>query len=213
MANEVFEYRGVEGLVFAEVTGDDNLTDGGYKTGAVESLAPVAEIGKTVETSSEAHYYDNTPLVTIQGEGPDEITIRCAGLTLEKLAKITGRSFDPETGALIEGPRETRYFAIGYKTKDSDGKYRLVWRLKGTFAIPADTNATEDDGTDANGTELTFTGIYTSHVFAKGKRVADKWEPGPAKGLVVSDREGKADLTTFFTKVTTPDDLKAKTAA
>ena len=212
MAN-VFEYRGVEGLVFAEVTGDDNLTDGGYKTGTVEALAPVAEIGKTVETSSEAHYYDNTPLVTIQGEGPDEITIRCAGLTLEKLAKITGRSFDPDTGMLVEGPRETRYFAIGYKTKDSDGKYRYVWRLKGTFAIPADTNVTEDDGTEANGTELTFTGIYTTHIFNKGKRAADQWEPGPAKGLVVSDREGKADLSKFFETVTTPDTLKAKGAA
>lgn len=213
MANEVFEYRGVKGLVFAEVTGDDNETEGGYKTGAVESLAPVAEIGKTVETSSESHYYDNVPLVTIQGEGPDEISIRCAGLTLEKLAKITGRSYDTETGMLVEGPRVTRYFAIGYKTKDSDGKYRYVWRLKGTFAIPADTNVTEDDGTEANGTELTFTGIYTNHIFIKGKRVADKWEKGPAKGLVVSDREGLADLSTFFATVTTPDDLKAKSAA
>ena len=38
------------------------------------------------------------------------------------------------------------------------------------------------------------------------------WEPAPAKGLVVSDREGLADLTNFFTKVTTPDDLTAKKA-
>ena len=211
MAN-VFEYRGVEGLVFAEVTGDDNLTDGGYKTGAVEALAPVAEIGKTVETSSDSHYYDNRPMITIQGEGPDEITIRCAGLTLEKLAKITGRSFDPETGMLVEGEREIRHFAIGYKTKDSDGKYRYVWRLKGTFSIPGDTNATEDSGTEANGTELTFTGIYTNHIFAKGKRVADKWVAGPAKGLIVSDRENLADLSKFFDAVTTPDTLKPKAA-
>lgn len=211
--SKAFEYRGVEGLVIAEVTGDDNETEGGYKTGAVEELIPVAEIGKEVETSSEAHYYDNQPMIIISGEGPDEITITGAGMLLEKLAKITGKSFDPETGAFVDGPRQERYFALGYKTKDSDGKYRLVWRLKGTFSIPADTNATEDEGTDANGTELTYTGIYTTHKFNKAWYDGKTWHKGPVKGLVVSDREDKADLSTFFETVTTPDMLKAKAAA
>lgn len=209
---DVFEYRGVEELVMAEVTGDDNETDG-YKTGDVEPLAPVAEIGKTVETSSESKYYDNKPLFTINGEGPDTITITCAGLTLEKLAKITGRSIDKDTGALIEGPRKTRYFAIGYKTKDTDGKYRYVWRLKGTFNIPDDTARTEDAGTETNNTTLTYTGIYTTHKFAKGvMNDAGAWEPASAKAVVVSDREGLADVTNFFKTVTTPDSLTKKTA-
>lgn len=211
---DVFEYRGVEELVMAEVTGDDNETDGGYKTGTVEALAPVAEIGKTVEVSNESKYYDNKPLFNISGEGPDTITITCAGLTLEKLAKITGRSIDKETGALIEGQRKTRYFAIGYKTKDTDGKYRYVWRLKGTFNIPDDTARTEDAGTETNNTTLTYTGIYTTHKFAKGVLGDDgnTWEPGSAKAVVVSDREGLADVSKFFDSVTTPDTLTKKTA-
>lgn len=210
---EVFEYRGVEGLVIAEVTADDNTTDGGYKTGPVEPLAPVAEIGKTVEVSKENKHYDNVPMLIITGEGADEIIITCAGLTLEKLAKITGKSYDPETGALIDGPLQERYFALGYKTKDTDGFYRYVWRLKGSFAIPDETSATEDEGTETNNTELTFTGIYTTHKFAKGYFDGTKWHEGPNKGLVVSDREGKADLSTFFDSVTTSDTLKAKSAA
>lgn len=211
--SKVFEYRGVEGLVIAEVTGDDNEAQGGYKTGEVEALAPVAEIGKTVEVSKESKYYDNLPMLTITGEGPDEITITCAGLTLEKLAKIIGKSYDPETGALIDGPLQERYFALGYKTKDTDGFYRYVWRLKGTFSIPDETNATEDGGTETNNTELTFTGIYTTHQFAKGWYDGTKWHKGANKGLVVSDREGKADLSTFFDTVTTSDTLKPKAAA
>lgn len=211
---DVFEYRGVEELVMAEVTGDDNEEGGGYKTGDVEALAPVAEIGKTVETSSESKYYDNKPLFTINGEGPDTITITCAGLTLEKLAKITGRGIDAETGALIEGPRKTRYFAIGYKTKDTDGKYRYVWRLKGTFAIPDDNARTEDAGTETNNTTLTYTGIYTTHKFTKGVLADDgkTWEKASAKAIIVSDREGLADVTNFFKTVTTPDTVTKKTA-
>ena len=208
---DIFEYRGVEGVVIAEVTGDDNETDGGYKTGAVEPLLPVAEIGKTTESSSEAHYYDNQPMIVVHSEGPDEITITGAGMTLEKLAKITGKSYDPTTGMFVDGPRQVRYFALGYKTKDSDGKYRYVWRLKGTFGIPDDTNATEDDGTEANGTELTFTGIYTVHKFKKAVYDGTNWLEGPAKAVIVSDREGKADVSTFFSTVATPDTIKAKT--
>lgn len=215
MAKEVFEYRGVEGLVIAEIIGDDNEADGGYKFGEVEELAPVAEIGKTVETSSEPKYYDNVPMMNIEGEGPDNISITCAGLTLKKKAKIGGRSYDETTGALIEGPRQTRYFALGYKTKDTDGFYRLVWRLKGTFAVPDEAFKTEDDTTESNNTTLTYSGIYTTHKFAKGALAADgkTWKPAPVKGLVVSDREDKANLATFFDTVTTPDTLKAKSAS
>lgn len=212
---EVFEYRGVEGLVIAEVTGDDNEETGGYKTGDVEELAPVAEIGKTVEESNDTKYYDNQPMIVIHGEGPDTITVTCAGLTVEQQAKLRGKSYDPTTGAMIEGPTRTRYFALGYKTKDTDGKYRLVWRLKGTFGTPEETHKTEDASTDTNNTTLTYTGINTVHKFAKGMLDEDgkTWKPASVKGLVVSDREGLANLDAFFDTVTTPDTLKAKGAA
>lgn len=210
---KVIEHRGVEGLVIAEVTKDDNEKDGGYGTGPVEELAPVAEISKAVEVSKEPHFYDNKPGNVVGGEGADTITIKAAAMLLEKLAKITGRSYDPTTGALIEGPIQERYFALGYKTKDTDGKYRYVWRFKGVFGIPTETSATVDSGTAANGTELTYTGIYTEHIFEKAVYNGTSWEPGPSKGLTVSDREGLANLDTFFTTVTTGDTLTAKTAS
>ena len=212
--SKVFEYRGVDNLVFAEVTGDDNEEQGGYKTGAVKPLAPVAEIGKTTETSDEAHYYDNQPMIVVSSEGPDEITITCAGVEIDTLAEITGKSYDETTGAMIDSEREPRYFALGYRTKGTDGAYRYVWRYKGTFSIPDETNATEDDGTETNNTELTFTGINTTHKFTKGKydRKKSAWIPATAKGLVVDTRKDLADVSTFFTSVTTPDTVKAKSA-
>lgn len=213
--SKIFEYRGVEGLVIAEVTGDDNEETGGYVTGDVEPLAPVAEIGKTVEESNEAKYYDNQPMIVIHGEGPDTITITCAGLTVEQVAKLRGKSYDTTTGAMIEGPTRTRYFALGYKTQDTDGFNRYVWRLKGTFGTPEEANKTKDATTETNNTTLTFTGINTVHKFTKGMLAEDgkTWQAASVKGLVVSDREGKADLATFFDTVTTPDTLKAKAAS
>lgn len=198
---KVAEYRGVSDLVYAEVTKDDNETSGGYVTGVVKSLAPVAEISRTTESSSEAHYYDNKPLIVIDSTGADELTLTVAAIPLDVLADITGQVYDETLGALIEGERTPKYFAIGYKTKKTNGDEVYVWRYKGTFAIPDETAATENDGTDANGQELTFTGVTTTHKFTKNN--------AGAKALVVDTGAGTADVSKFFDAVTTPDTLKA----
>ena len=196
---EIFEYRGVEGLVYAEVTADD---DESYTTGTVKQLAGVAEIGRTTETSSEPHSYDNVPAVVVSSTGSDEVTCTVSAIPLEVLAEITGQQYDSNLGVLIEGERETKYFALGYKAKKTNGKEVYVWRYKGQFSIPDSTHATEDDGTDANGQEITYTGISTTHKFTKtGKR---------AKAMNVDLEADKANVSTFFDTVTTPDTLTAK---
>lgn len=196
---EIFEYRGVEGLVYAEVTADD---DKSYTTGEVKQLAGVAEIGRTTETSSEPHYYDNVPAVVVSSTGSDEVTCTVSAIPLDVLAEITGQQYDINLGVLIEGERETKYFALGYKAKKTNGKEVYVWRYKGQFSIPDSTHATEDDGTDANGQEITYTGISTTHKFTKtGKR---------AKAMNVDLEADKANVSTFFDAVTTPDTLTAK---
>lgn len=196
---DIFEYRGVEGLVYAEVTADD---DKSYTTGEVKQLAGVAEIGRTTETSSEPHYYDNVPAVVVSSTGSDEVTCTVSAIPLDVLAEITGQQYDSNLGTLIEGERETKYFALGYKAKKTNGKEVYVWRYKGQFSIPDSTHATEDDGTDANGQEITYTGISTTHKFTKtGKR---------AKAMNVDLEADKANVSTFFDTVTTPDTLTAK---
>lgn len=200
--SEIFEYRGVEGLVYAKVTKDDETS---YTTGEVKSLAGVAEIGRTTDTSSEAHYYDNVPAVVINSTGKDEVTCTVSAIPLDILADITGQDYDETTGAFIEGEREVGYFALGYKTKKTNGKEVYVWRYKGTFSVPDSTHVTENDGTDANGQEIVYTGISTTHRFTKtGKR---------AKAINVDLEKDLADVTDFFDTVTTPDTLKAKTTS
>mgnify|MGYP003296235444 CR=1 FL=1 len=209
--NEITEYRGIEGLVYAEVLIDDNETNTasssetpnhGYVTGDVKPLAGVAELSRTTESSSEPHYYDNIPGIVINSTGSDEVSITTSAIDLEVLAEITGQTYDSATGAMIEGPRNNKYFAIGYRTKKTNGDEVLVWRYKGQFNIPDATHTTENDGTDASGQEITFTGISTTHKFTKtGKG---------AKALNVDTGKDLAVVTTFFDEVTTPDTLTAK---
>lgn len=196
------EFRGCDNLVIAQITADDLENE--YTTGAVQVLAPVAEVSKTVESSSETHYYDNTGMIIIQSEGSDTITLTVPALPLDVLALITGKNIDEATGAFIDGPAVERYFAVGYRLRLTDGTYRYVWRLKGSFAIPDETSATENDGTDTNNQQLIFTGVKTITEFNNGGGANVK---GRARAVVVDERDGKCDCTTFFSTVQTPDTI------
>ena len=69
------------------------------------------------------------------------------------------------------------------------------------MSIPNVTNATENAGTDANGQELTYTGVMTTHKFTTlGKG---------ARAINVDVALGKTNVSTFFDKVTTPDNVEA----
>lgn len=196
---EIFEYRGVKGLVAAEVLVDN---ENEYKTGPVFAIAGVANIERTTESSSEAHYYNDIPAVVISSASADEITINSSGIPFDVLAKITGQFYDETTGAFIEGQRDVKYFAVGYIAKRTTGEEVYVWRLKCLFNVPDQTNSTENDSTDANGQELVCIGISTTHKFAK----TGKGE----KALNVDLGKDLADVSTFFDTVTTPDTLKPK---
>lgn len=195
------EFRGCKNLVIAEVTAD---TVAEYATGEVMPLAPVAEISKSVETSSEAHYYDNKAAIIINSEGEDTVTFTIAVPDDETFALITGRTYDSTKKMYIESPRAQRYFAVGYILGEvGEGEdERYVWRYKGTFNIPDETSATVDNGTSANNLSLVFTGIYTTHEFANGKGTG---VAGSAKAMFVRQSSNVATETQFFADVATPD--------
>lgn len=199
---DIFEYRGVSDLVYAEVTKDDST---GFQTGTVKSLAGVAEISKASNESSETHWYDNLPAIVVQSQSSDTITINASGLDLETLADLKGQVYDATTGTYIEGEGTTKYFAIGYKTQNTNGDEMYVWRLKGTITVGDETHSTKNDGTDANGQELTFTGISTIHKFTKTGK--------PAMAVTVnSTLDLIANAAQFFSAVQTPDTITAKTS-
>lgn len=198
------EFRGCKRLVYAEVTKDDNETTGGYVTGTVKTLAPVAEISKTVETSSEAHYYDNKAAIVINSEGADTVTFTIAVPSDEVLADITGRTYDSTKKMFVESERTNKYFAVGYILgENGEGEdERYVWRYKGTFNIPDETSATKNDGTDANNMSLEYTGIYTDHEFTNGAGTGQK---GSAKAAFIRESSNVATADEWFSTVSTPD--------
>lgn len=201
---EIAEYRGCENLVYAKITKDDSES---YTTGEVKELAGLAEVGVTVEQSSETKYYDNNPALVLKGQGAETRTFTIDHLPLSLLAELTGQSVDEETGAILGGGDvENPYFAVGYITEVTSGIKTYKWALKGTFAIPDETNTTKNGGTDSNNLSLVYTGIATTHKFAKDgkKRTYVALEDIQPDGSTI-------DLSKWFDKVQTPDTLSSFT--
>ncbi|MBO7436891.1 MAG: hypothetical protein J6T97_03625 [Bacteroidaceae bacterium] len=200
---EVVEWRGIKDLVAAEVLYDD--AEHGYVTGNVFSIAGVANLEKSVDSSDDAHYYDNQPMVVISSTSADTVTIDVSAIPFDVLAAITGQFYDETTGAMIEGERNPSYFAIGYNTQNTAGESVYVWRYKGKFNIPNSSHATMQNDTTANGQQIVYTGITTTTKF---NSVTDKMgNPIGAKALNINASKTSADVTEFFDTVTTPDDL------
>lgn len=195
------QFRGISNIYIAEVIKDDET---GYEAGTPIRLAYAASVGKEVSSDSATLFLDNKAMHVVNSEGSDEITIEGSALELDVLAKITGKIYNEELDMFVDGERQVKQFALGYEEKMLDGSKRFNWRLKGTFAIPAEEASTEDDGTDSTGQTVNFTGVYTISKFAKANNA-------PAKGIVVTDK--LADTSDWFTEVKTPDTVTAKAGA
>lgn len=171
MAGEkiITEYRGIRDLVAAELKTD---TSSEITYGTPFPVAGIAELSRTTENSSESHFYDNVAAIVIDSVGADEVTCSVSAIPLDVLATLTGQYYDEATNTFVEGESTRKYFAIGYITENTDGEEIYVWRHKVKCSIPDSTHATKNDGTDANGQEIVFTGINTTHKFTKTGKTA-----------------------------------------
>lgn len=186
------DYRGIRGLVAAELITDDA---DGITHGEVRALCGTSTLSKTTETSNATKFYDNIPAIITRGVGADEVAIDASAISEENQAWMMGEYYDEAADMYVEGEPVTKYYAIGYITKKTDGSERYIWRLKGTFGYPESEHNTEDDGTDSTGNSITYTGINTTHKFAKTGKTAKAVNVGA----------DKYDESKFFAQVLTPD--------
>lgn len=197
MDEKIKEYRGIRNLVAAKLI-KDTKTELTYDTPFY--LAGTSELTKETTSSSATHYYDNKPGPVVNATGADEVNVNVSALSLENIAKITGQKYDEGTGMLIEGNVRPPYMAIGYITEDTDGNETYVWRLKGKFNTPSESHASKDEGTDAKGQELTFTGTETNKKMESNDNEEGRATVVPASTCGFTEEE-------FFSSVKTPDDV------
>jgi phi13 family phage major tail protein len=195
------EFRGTDNVWIAEVTEDSPEA---YTAGTPVNLAPTGQISKTVNSSSETHYYSNVGMITIVTKGSDTVTITVPVLSLTKLGLLTGQTVDPTTGALITGELKEKYFAVMYRVQLTDNSWRYVTKYKCQLSQPPEeVSQTRSDGVNTNNQQLVFTCNKTIHEFENGGE-----GDGHADGLELDERDNLCDFDTFFEQVYTPDTIE-----
>lgn len=199
---EYNEYRGVRGLVIAEITSDN----GTYTTGTWQKLSGVQNVALATTESSETHYYDNLPAIVVDSEGADELTLTISVLDNKTRALIEGRTYIEGVDMLVKTPKTNKLFALGFIGEKTNGKEEFNILYKGKFTGGNETHSTKNDGTEANNLEYTFTAIYTTSGIASGK-------PAKSVKVMASDKVTEAAVFGTFTEDVstisplTPDDL------
>lgn len=198
MANKFSLSRGLKDVMVVPVTQDDEL--GYVADGTPEKLIPAGEITITTESEVAHTYFDDTVFASTGNEGSTTVSLTGAYLKPEMIAKITGKTVDETTGAIIDnGTFKEQYFAISARIGMLDGSEALVWFLKGTFNRPEETGKTEDDTTDSNGMTLEFTAIKTRFQFGG--------ETGVKRVIINTDNTEMKASADWFKQVVTPENL------
>ena len=179
---EYNEYRGVRGLVIAEITDGETYTPQNW-----QELSGVQSVAVAKNESSESKFYDNAPRIVIDAEGADEITLVVSVLANKTRALIDGVEYDEKTDMIINTPKRRKYFALGYIGEKTDGTEEFNICYKGKFTGGGETHETKTDGTESTNVEYTFTAIHTSakiRTRADGTKITAKSVKVPASASV-----------------------------
>lgn len=200
MAKKYVQSRGCDNLVYALITAD---TAEEYTTGEVKDLAGVKSVATAREQSSETVYVDNIAGFTVNSAINTTRTFEVTNIDLEVLAEITGQYYEKASGMMVSKSNAVPpYIAVGYRVGDTDGSNKVVWCYKCKAQTPEENSATVDSGTESQGQTLTIECIQTLHKFTKtGAGAVD---------IAIPEVNEAYDMSGFFTEVTTPDTLKAK---
>ena len=204
MSNKFVLKKGLSKVFAAEILSADNEEGGGYKTGDPFHLIPAGEMSRVANNEKTDIYFDNSVFDTTGTEAATAITITGAALRPADLAKINNKYVDETTGAILDsGEFKPKYFALGGETKNTDGTLELFWFAKGTFAIPEQTDKTEDESTDTNGMTLTYSAVKTQHLFE-----LPNGEKHPHKRTVIDTSVSElVDGAKWTDQVVTPENL------
>lgn len=188
------EFRGTDNLWFAPLIKDDAT---GYVFDTPVCIATTGQIQKTPNSNSETHYYSNVGSIVIITNGGDTVTITTPVVDLDKIAMLTGQTYDTTTKALVTGNMKAVKGALLYREQLTDDTWRYIAKYCATLSKPPEEiTQTRSDGVNTNGQQLEFSCNKTVYEFANG---------GHADGIEIDERDGACDLSTFFNTVYTPD--------
>lgn len=181
---------GCDNLVFAPLV-KDNGTELTY--GTAVPLPGLMKIGITPNSSNATAFYDNGPAESAATMGAIEVSIDKSALSTAEEALLLGHTVDATTGVIVSAADDVApEGAIGFRTLKSNGKYKYVWLLKGSFAEPEEETETKGESVNFQNNTLVGNFVKTTTPVTIGGKKKQAWK------VAVDEEDDKADAATII---------------
>ena len=167
---------GLKNVVIAPLLVDTEST---LTYGALQLMAGAIEATVTPDNADpDIQYADDIEFDTLYADPELSFKLKMADIPLQIQEILFANSVD-DNGVLIRTAQDKPpYFAIGFKSEKSNGKYRYVWLYKVRAKPMTETFATKEGKTVNRQTpEVEFTAIKRTHD-GRYQAVADEGENG-----------------------------------
>ena len=181
---------GLKNVVIAPLTAD---TETEHTYGTVQAMAGAIEASVTPDnTDPDIMYADDIEFDTLYADPQLTFKLKMADIPLAIQEMLFANVID-ENGVLIRTAQDKPpYFAVGFKSEKSNGKFRFVWLFKVRAKPLTENFATkEGDTVTRQNPEVEFTAIKRTHD-GRYQAVADEGENG------FTAEKGAAFLSTVY---------------
>lgn len=131
MAEQVIKTRrkALRDIYVAVVTKNDSTS---YETGTPTKVGRSISVTETVKKNIEKTYSDDGVEEVIESDGGKEIEIDVNKLSMEQKSIFRGATY--KNGMLVYNKDDiAKEVAIGWRAKNTNGKYEFVWNYCGKF--------------------------------------------------------------------------------
>ncbi len=171
---------GLKNVVIAPLTTD---TEESHTYGTVQAVAGAIEASVTPDNSDpDILYADDIEFDTLYADPSVTFKLKMADIPLTIQEMLFANQMD-DKGVLVRTAQDKPpYFAVGFKSEKSNGKYRYVWLYKVRAKPITENFATkEGDTVTRQNPEVEFTAIKRTHD-GHWQAVADEGENGFTAG-------------------------------
>ncbi len=172
---------GLKNVVVAPLTKDD---DTGYTYGALQLMAGAIEANVSPgNTDPDIQYADDVEFSVLYPDPEIGVTMNMADLPLSIQQMLLNHKMD-DNGVLVRTAGDTPgYYALGFMSEKSDGKYRYIWLYKCRAKPVTEKYATKEGKTINRQTgEIEFTAIKRTYD-GLYQALADEGENGFTKAM------------------------------
>ena len=184
---------GLDKLYYAPITEDAN---GNETYGTPVQLAKAISAELSIELNEATLFADDGQAEAVKEFKSGTISLGIDDLGNDKAAALVGATVDANGVLVSTGEDVSRYVAIGFRAKKSNGKYKYFWLYRVLFGIPATGLATKGDSITFSTPTIEGTIIQRNKLDANNKHL---W-----KAEVTETDSNTAIIDAWYTAVYEP---------